>query len=278
MSARSLKSLTLLLITLSACAVDPFEELPELEVPETINVPPINQKYQALQATLDGLLRATRVLEERCEVTELNGSQERVICRYPNQGGTVRFTGELDQLQESRDLFGQQSLSARQELRISEIELEDFRFMAYVGDRKLPTPQGCKRPVYLSGAGRLFASREELLVGMGEGISSIPLSSGGVYQGDFSVRVPSLDGEERLVELSFEEPGFYYRSDLTPLLREGARGQLEETLQASVIHSGSLKINGQRYSYQDVFIETLDATTFLNEGCDMDVSMGAARP
>lgn len=262
-------SITMLLFSLFAagCGDDPFGRPDDLIVPETLKVPPVDDKQSALQALLDGVVQSLAVGEQHCDLTDDGDRTKTVKCTYPN-GGTVEFVGDI--FEQNRDLFvfGEKVRSVRYEMTLNSIKLENFQYKASQGNSRIPPPNGCKADVFISGEGSLYTVKEDLLT---RADNRLPLNSGGVYQGRFTV-----ENSDRVFDFEFTNHGFYYRRDVTPIVirpeepaTDGRRRPPIEALQVSLVYSGGFNLNEQLYSYQDVFIEVLTSDHW-NEECDPD--------
>jgi len=241
----------------------------ELGIPETLRVPPIEKKYLALQAILDGTLDSIRVDDQYCQVAQMANDHE-VKCRYPD-GGSVEFVGEFASEDRDRVVLGRENRSIRQDIKLKFIKLTNYHFSAYSGLKKIAAPNSCKTEAIINGEGRIYGSIEFLVNGVDPG--RVLLGSGGVYQGHFDVTII-----DKKYNFEFISPGFYYRRDITPLIisPEGRSSELPNisALQISLISSGKFDLNGQHYSYQDVFLEIFTAESFWDAQCTRNAENG----
>ena len=251
--------------TTTACNEDLLLPPPgEIGIPETLRVPPVEIKALALQAILDGTLDSIRVEEQFCRVKPIPASNEvEVKCLYPGRG-SVEFLGEFASENRDQVLLGRAKQSIRQNIKLRFVKLDDYRFLAHSGLNKIGSPNGCKMEVRLNGEGRIYGSVEFMINEMESG--RILLGSGGVYQGRFDVTVLG-----QKYDVDFISPGFYYRRDITPLVisPDDMSSTLPSinALQISLISSGKFDLNGQHYSYQDVFLEIFTAENFWDAPC-----------
>ena len=236
----------------------------ELEIPETLRVPPLEQKQRALQAILDGVLESIKFRDELCDFEPITDNISDVRCVYPD-GGVVSWKGERATELRQRSVLNRQLEGEYSEVKLHEIQLEDYRFMAHVGQQRVSTPQTCREEVVINGTGSFYGE-----VGTSEMMGKqFLLNAGGVFRGVFNV---VLRGET--FQISIPIPGFYYHRDITPLLinapgdEPGDRPTVQ-ILQVSLITSGNVKINQQAYSYQDVYLETFSSDDFWDAECRM---------
>ena len=249
----------------TACGEDPFTAPPALAIPDTLRVPPVEHKQTALQAVLDGVINSLTIDPEFCTIQDTDTRAKTVVCEHPNEGGRVEFIGDLFEQERELFVFGDKVRSVRYELSLKYIKLENYAYQASIGRQRIAPPNGCTFPVIINGEGSLYTLKEDLLT---QGNKRIPLNSGGVYQGTFSVA-----HDEREYEFEFTNHGFYYRRDITPIIitpENDESPQMRrapiEALQVSLVYSGGFDLNDQLYSYQDVYIEVLTSQHW-NEEC-----------
>ena len=238
-----------------------FEEPADLTIPDTLRIPPVERKLVFLQGLLDGLLFSSRLIPSTCQTA---GNE--TICTYQN-GGKVRMVGSIHQERGTRDILGEERESVEQVHSIRTIVLEDFIYQASSSERKIPAPLGCRVAVTINGTGSIHGVKEDFLA---DDETWVPLSSGGVYAGEFTITTQVPKPME--FKVSFPAPGFYFRRDMTPLKvksdPDNPASEVVNALQIGVIHSGELVLNEQRYSYQDVFVEILQFSDFWERVCE----------
>ena len=237
----------------------------ELEVPETLRVPPLEQKQRALQAILDGVLGSIKFSDELCDFEPITEKISDVRCEYPD-GGRVSWKGERATEVRRRSVLNRELEGEHSEVKLHELKLDEYRFRAHVGQQRISGPQTCREEVTISGAGSFYGEVSTTEIVMGR---QVLLSAGGVFQGVFSV-----DFRGEIYQIAFLIPGFYYHRDITPLLinapgdEPGDRPTVQ-ILQVSLITSGNVKVNQQAYSYQDVYLETFSSEDFWDAECRM---------
>lgn len=254
--------LGLLGLSVSACQELLLSPPDSLKIPETLRVPPVGKKQLVLQAALDGVLDSIRVDERACETEEVS-NQLVVRCQYPD-GSQIELQGELSTESRSRSVLGRESNLNHLEGKLTSIKIRDYKFLAHAGPQHISGPQTCRREAIINGDGTFFGALQTTSLGE----RRILLNAGGIYQGRFQIE---YENEAYDVELPL--PGFYHRRDLTPLLITAPDQELNEPprlqlLQVGIISSGRVKINEQRYSFQDVFLETFSTEEFWDVQCD----------
>jgi hypothetical protein len=246
----------------NACDEDLLLPPPDnLNVPYLLRVPPIEDKYLALKSILDGILDSVKIDNRACEINPLGSDQLDVACTYP-QGGRVEFVGYLSEERRDKQVLGETNQNTKQDLRLKYIKLENYKFMAHSGPKRIAAPNTCRFEVSISGEGRVYGSIEHII----KGEERILFGLGGVYQGEFTVSL-----KDKTYQFDFLSPGFYYRRDITPLsiTSDDDNSNLPSisALQISLISSGKFNLDGQGYSYQDVFLEIFTAESFWDAGC-----------
>ena len=129
---------------------------------------------------------------------------------YVSKWGTVEFVGDIFEQNRELFVFGEKVRSIRYEMTLNSIKLDNFQYKASLGNSRIPPPNGCKADVLISGEGSLYTVKEDLLT---RADNRLPLNSGGVYQGRFTV-----ENSNRVFDFEFTNQGFYYRRDVTPIV------------------------------------------------------------
>lgn len=250
----------LLISTLSFCG---FEEYDKPTVPETLTAPPVDEKYEALQGVLEVITQVLRAnyTTEQSQAFGPDTFESGAISI--SDGAYSVATGVTRAFNEALDVYLKEFHG---DITFTNYTLEDV-----VKSEKDWVPGDCVQDATINGTGTIDIKQESVDTSGGDqefvdAWSAIDFANRGIYFGKYTITINGTD-----YEIDFgDSPGFFYSKQAIEFQYDGDN---EPSLAFALSYTGVVSIDGQEYTYQDVYLEAFDQEKLNGGECNESTSV-----
>ena len=243
-----------------------YSEFDAPTVPATLTAPPVGEKYMAVTGVLEALNHVVRKCINATGDTQASGTKN---CS-DGASGTADLTGAISYVAGGKvKSFDGDENTKNKELFLSKATLSSWVYSQAVRGRKDWSPGMCTISATVNGSSELYIRKTEV-------IPAVTDTSGAWDNIDFGTRGLYKNGT---YTITFKSPttlqnvtytiGFTEKVGMIYDKTGGAFTNGTSTdLFFNSSYSGEITINGQKYSYQDIFVNTLTASALSSATCE----------